>query len=278
MLSVFSTHYSVSPRKLPILAIGTECSFDGTPLKIYADEVCQTFEIYVRSLPHHNTLGSPIDTLPLMSRPSSQTALGLMGCLKLEDMKFERSRAKPLLFHYIYLRFDGAVTNGSILRYICAEAKSDENLLVARSVCWDHTFSRSVVWSLGDYNYGAILRTCHVLDSKRPFPLIKFVAHCLINRIALEGTTRSGPLRIGDFRPPSWHAGNVDTIWSGMPDHIIARNGPFTKTNAIHRLHELKKLVASVYPQGVPRVGELHKPEFLEKGGLFLKFLPDVFK
>ena len=83
---------------------------------------------------------------------------------------------------------------------------------------------------------------------------------------------------MGDFRFPSWHNDKIDEIWSEILDHVCARQGPFAKLEDSQKLPELKKLASAIYPQGIPRLGEVPLDEYLQPGGILLKFLTDIYR
>ena len=154
----------------------------GPPLKIFDGDSCQTYDIYARCISFQSSEHGSIDLPPKLSRPSDVTAIGIMGALKLDDLRLVRCRDDELKFHYLYVKRDGAQTNESILRHICSELQGENNLLIAHCICWNHTFSLSVSWSLSDFDFGDILRTCHVLDTKRPFHIAEFAKYCIACR------------------------------------------------------------------------------------------------
>ena len=154
-------------------------AFGGSALKVFDGETCQTYDIYAKCVSFQSSDSDSLDLLPIISRPSDLTAPGILGDLKMSGLRLDRRRANELQFNYLYAKCDGAQTDVSIMRYICSELRNEKNLLIAHCVCWHHSFSLSVLWSLADYNYGEILRTCHVLDTKRPFPIKEFAKYCI---------------------------------------------------------------------------------------------------
>ena len=80
-----------------------------------------------------------------------------------------------LSFKYLMFRADGVATNQALIKWVCAESNTIGNLLISSSICPNHSISNATKWPLGDYGYGAILRTCHVLDSKQ---VCRFYAFC----------------------------------------------------------------------------------------------------
>ena len=196
-------------------------AFDGSPLKIFDGDACQTYDIYARCISFQSSEFGPIDLLPMLSRPPDVTATGIMGCLKLGDLRLARCRDDELKAHYLYAQRDGAQTNESIPRHICSELHSENNLLIAHCIGWHHTFSLSVLGPLADFDFGDILRTCHVLDTNRPFPIAEFAKYCIARRWLVFG--KSEPLcepLMGLKRCPIWGicfafmGGNYWVEWS----------------------------------------------------------------
>ena len=112
---------------------------------------------------------------PRLSRASGHSALGTLGTLRINDIPIMEMCQGKLSFKFLMFRADGVASNQALIKWVCAESNAIGNLLIFSSICSNRSISNAKKWPLGDYGYGAILRTCHVLDSKQ---ICRFYAYC----------------------------------------------------------------------------------------------------
>ena len=118
------------------------------------------------------------------------------------------------------------------------------------------------------------MRIRHVLDAKRPFPLVDFTHYCSDCMRNKDGFPRPDPLLGDDFRFPEWHSTSLGDIWTDMIDHVFARDGPFAKTDTSTKPSRLGKLVIRLYPQWSPKRWRGPIISFIETW----RGAPDVFE
>ena len=104
---------------------------------------------------------------PQITRATEHSALGVLGALRLGELPLEEMCAGRLSFKYLMFRADGVCTNQALIKWACDESKELDNLLIYSSICSYHSIPNATKWALGDYNYGSILRVCHVCDAKQ---------------------------------------------------------------------------------------------------------------
>ena len=105
------------------MAQGVSLAIDGNPWHIDANGACKKVEVYRRHINYIDSEGGTMSASPLLARPNGQSAMRILGRLKLGDMEIPSCNPIGLHFEFLIIRFDGAIANESTSRRLSTRMK-----------------------------------------------------------------------------------------------------------------------------------------------------------
>ena len=135
-------------------------------------------EVHVRAIDAYACGGKTMTLFPELLLPSSKSASGVLSTIPMHKL-FIEDLVSSGTFKTVIFSCDGTNANRAAIRMMTSELQKHGNLLIFTSICNSHAINNAAKWGLGNYPYGAMLRSSHVFDAarKRDIPLL--VDRCL---------------------------------------------------------------------------------------------------
>ena len=133
-------------------------------MKVCEDSRAANVDVYTRTILAHNANGESLRSFPILSRPQSSNASGILSTIPISELYIDDLTSTPG-FKLLLINCDGANTNRKAVRMLMSELQPRRELLTVVIFCAAHGLNNAVRWGLGVFGYGNILRSCHVLQS-----------------------------------------------------------------------------------------------------------------
>lgn len=139
---------------------------DGTLANLFEEGRSANVDVYGRTLLARNAAGETARSYPVLSRPSTSKASGVLSTIPTKALFLDELTSTPG-FKLLLLNCDGANTNRKAVRMLTAELQPKKNLLVVVNYCSAHGVNNAAKWGLGVFSYGNLIRGCHVLQTAK---------------------------------------------------------------------------------------------------------------
>ena len=133
-------------------------------MKLFAESRAANLDVYVRTILAYNANGDSLRSFPVLSRPPSSNASGILSTIPINELFLDELTSTPG-FKLLLINCDGANTNKKAVRMLMSELQPRRELLSVVIFCAAHGLNNAVRWGLGLFSYGNILRLSHVLQS-----------------------------------------------------------------------------------------------------------------
>ena len=168
-------------------AIGLSLKHDETTMKIcIGSNIMSSLSVSVRCLTLFKNDGSLRKIMPVLSRLEDKTALGLLGGIKLGDLKLQKFAPNDGPWKFLFVTADGASSNVLMARYLTCEANVLQKLLVIHCPCWSHIVSKAVYHSQPDLDIANMSRLAHLLDVKTFDPIEEHVVKMFADAVIVS--------------------------------------------------------------------------------------------
>ena len=144
------------------VACGLMLSWGGTPATLFIDNEVRSVEIVGTVILGISKGGDSTPIASFARRPSSRTALGMLGGIERGRIKedYVRRMTADGGWEFLHIVTDSAAVNYKMMRLIVADTMDPDRLLVVCTPCEAHILSNCVEWALRKgLDYGKLLRS-----------------------------------------------------------------------------------------------------------------------
>ena len=135
-------------------------------MRVFSDGQASSFEVYVRSLEARDSTGKSAVTYPVLSRPRSSKASGVLSAILIKTLYLEDLLSNGGGRFLIIKRY-GPNTNRAAVKMLTSELQPKKELLAVNQICVAHSLNNIGLGGLCNFPYGSILRTSHVCEARR---------------------------------------------------------------------------------------------------------------